>query len=87
MGKYYSKKINYQIIIFLLSFLFLSLPVFSQITHNWKWLHPKPQGNTLTQCKLWDFNTFYITGWYGTFMKTTDGGNTWLVNNEAEISI
>jgi hypothetical protein len=62
---------------------FLNLQSLSQVNSNWKWLHPKPQGNALWQCKYWDANTVYAVGSYGTFIKTTDGGNTWFVTKGA----
>lgn len=51
--------------------------VFSQMTDNWKWLNPGPQGNTLNAVDFIDNNTGYSAGAYGTILKTTDGGADW----------
>ncbi len=69
---------------FILTFLCNFSISYSQVLNsNWQWLHPKPQGNLLFWCKMWDANLWYITGQNGTFMKTTDGGVSWIINNNA----
>ncbi|MDQ3021727.1 MAG: YCF48-related protein [Bacteroidota bacterium] len=50
----------------------------SQQTDNWMWLNPKPQGNTLNAVDFINDNTGYAAGFYGTILKTTDNGNTWV---------
>ncbi len=47
---------------------------------NWEWLHQTPQGNSLRWVKMWDASNWYAVGDGGTFMKTTDGGASWMVN-------
>lgn len=60
----------------------------AQIGTNWKWLHEKPQGNTIRWVKVFDANTWYAAGYGGTFMKTTDAGNTWFLHyNAAKLSV
>jgi photosystem II stability/assembly factor-like uncharacterized protein len=46
---------------------------------DWEWLHPTPNGNTLTWVQVIDANTWLMAGYGGTFMKTTDGGSTFTV--------
>lgn len=57
--------------------------IFSQLFTDWKWVHPKPQGNTLRYVKRWDANNWYAVGSGGTFMKTTDAGATWIFHHKA----
>ena len=57
-----------------LFFLLFTVSLIGQEYQDWKWLHEKPQGNTLRYVKMWDANNWYILGYSGTFMKTTDGG-------------
>jgi len=49
--------------------------VFSQ----WTWQNPLPQGNSLTSVYFTDSMTGYCAGTFGTLLKSTDGGNTWIV--------
>jgi photosystem II stability/assembly factor-like uncharacterized protein len=53
-----------------------------QPIHNsgWEWLHPTPQGNAQRYLKVWDANNWYILGYSGTFLKTTNAGATWFLN-------
>jgi photosystem II stability/assembly factor-like uncharacterized protein len=73
-------------VIVLLAFI---IPCFTygQVTYDagqkWQWLHPKPQGNPLYWCKMWDKNTWYMAGDKGTFMKTSDGGSSWVITYNA----
>src|SRR6185436_20682757 len=64
-----------------------SLQVSSQVTYppgqNWKWLQAKPQGSVLRWCKMWDKNTWYMAGFNSTFLKTTDGGSSWVISYNA----
>lgn len=70
------------LLIIIVAFIFSS-PAYTQTNSGCKWLHPTLQGNRLYQCKYWNSNTFYAAGELGTFMKTTDGGNTWFITNDA----
>jgi photosystem II stability/assembly factor-like uncharacterized protein len=71
-------------LLFLLVICF-SLPVLAQEYTSWKWLHQKPQGNSLRWVKAWDANNWYAVGLNGTFMKTTDGGATWYFHHRAGV--
>lgn len=50
---------------------------YSQQPDNWKWLNPKPQGNSLFAIDFADNYTGYSVGAYGTVLKTTNTGNEW----------
>ena len=69
---------------FLILFLStLSILINAQTDPNLKWLHPSPQGWDLRWVKMWDANNWYLCGDYGSFLKTTDAGQTWITNNNA----
>ena len=55
----------------------------AQENQDWKWSHQLPQGNVLKWIKMWDVNNWYAVGDAGTFMKTTDAGNNWIVHHNA----
>jgi photosystem II stability/assembly factor-like uncharacterized protein len=86
LKEYINKSRRLYVIVVLLSFI---VPVFTsaQATYgpnqNWKWLHPTPQGNIIRWVKMWDKNTWYMAGMNGTFMKTTDGGASWIISYNA----
>ncbi len=63
--------------------IIISSMQFAQSDPNINWLHPSPQGQQLNWIKMWDANNWYLAGQYGMFMKTTDAGQTWTVNNKA----
>ena len=52
-----------------------------QDVNGWYWLNGKPTGNSLYWVQVMDAATMYAVGERGTFMKTTDGGDTWSVNS------
>ena len=54
---------------------------FAQVNNQFKWVHPKPQGNYLRWVKRFDANNWYAVGYGGTFMKTNNVGSTWTVVN------
>ncbi|MDP2301351.1 MAG: YCF48-related protein [Ignavibacteria bacterium] len=65
---------------FLQLFLYIftiSITTFSQSGNDWRWLNPTPQGNRLNYVQILNPFTWYAVGYAGTFMKTTDAGNTW----------
>jgi photosystem II stability/assembly factor-like uncharacterized protein len=62
---------------------FISFYSFAQEYTAWKWLHEKPQGNTLRWVKMFDANNWYAVGLDGTFMKTSDGGASWYLHHKA----
>jgi photosystem II stability/assembly factor-like uncharacterized protein len=45
---------------------------------EWKWINPLPSGNYLNCVKFADDNIGFAVGNYGTIIKTTDGGLTWV---------
>ncbi len=49
----------------------------SQNSAEWKWIHPKPQGQYLNWFKMLDSLNWLAAGSYGSFLKTTDAGATW----------
>lgn len=53
-----------------------------QDVNGWYWLNGQPTGNTLKAVKILDAANMYAVGSRGTFMKSNDGGDTWLVNNQ-----
>jgi photosystem II stability/assembly factor-like uncharacterized protein len=56
--------------------------IFSQSNQDWKWLHPKPQGNAINWFKAWDSNSWYALSGSRTFMKTTNAGASWTIKND-----
>lgn len=44
---------------------------------SWGWLSPLPQGNSLNAIKFINPDTGWVCGYYGTILKTTNGGLTW----------
>ena len=69
-----------RLILFLFAFTIL---VNAQSDPTLKWLHPTPTGNHLKWVKMINENVWYIGGEYGTFLKTTDGGQNFTVNSKA----
>jgi hypothetical protein len=61
--------------------LFTSALSYSQLPDNWMWLNPKPQGNNLIALDFVNDNTGFAAGFFGTLLKTTDGGVNWAVLN------
>lgn len=53
-----------------------------QDVSGWYWLVGRPTGNTLYWTQIVDPANIYAVGNFGTFMKSTDGGDTWLVNSQ-----
>ncbi len=45
---------------------------------DWSWQNPLPQGNHLRNISFTDANTGTAVGHYGTIIRTTDGGKTWV---------
>jgi photosystem II stability/assembly factor-like uncharacterized protein len=63
---------------FLYSFILSLILITNAIAQEgWFWQNPLPQGNNLTDVCFVDENTGYVLGYNLTFMKTTDGGDTW----------
>ncbi|MFZ4589990.1 MAG: YCF48-related protein [Ignavibacteria bacterium] len=51
--------------------------ILAQNDPNWKWIHPKPQGQFINWFKMINANVWLAAGDYGSFLKTTDAGVTW----------
>jgi len=45
---------------------------------QWTWQNPLPQGNTLTDIKVFKDGSALAIGYSGTVLKTSDNGNTWV---------
>ena len=45
---------------------------------GWIWQNPLPQGNTLRCVSFTDVNTGTAVGDFGTILRTTNGGATWV---------
>lgn len=72
------KKHFLQSFLILILFAFLS-SAYAQIDLNWKWMHPKPQGNTLRYVKVFSPTSMVAVGYAGTFISTSNGGTSWNV--------
>jgi photosystem II stability/assembly factor-like uncharacterized protein len=48
---------------------------------GWKWLNPVPQGNKLNCVRFVDLNTGFGVGDYGAIIKTSDGGESWFLQD------
>lgn len=85
-------KINFNIImksklsisiIFLFFFIFAGSSYSQQNINGWYWMNGQPQSEHLNWVKYINPTTIYATGSYGNFMKSTDGGNSWLLNSQS----
>jgi photosystem II stability/assembly factor-like uncharacterized protein len=62
--------------------LFLFFTVLqAQTDRSFEWLNPMPTGIDIRDAKVFSADTFYAVGDAGTFLKTTNGGATWLVHS------
>lgn len=70
-----------------LTILFVIVAIFhtatAQVNIPWKWVYPKPQGLTIRWIKAFDSNNWYAAGYSGTFMKTSNAGQNWIINTQA----
>jgi len=46
---------------------------------RWVWQNPLPQGNDLRNASFIDANTGTVVGFFGTIVRTTDGGESWVI--------
>src|SRR5215510_8150550 len=51
----------------------------SSSSRQWVWQNPLPQGNTLQDFSFIDANNGFAVGAAGTILRTTDGGNNWII--------
>ncbi|MBK8554166.1 MAG: hypothetical protein IPL53_25215 [Ignavibacteria bacterium] len=69
-------------LIFLVCFLFQN-SYSQQNLNGWFWSKGQPQTNELKWVKVIDPTHIYAVGSRGTFMKSSDGGDTWIINSQA----
>ncbi len=55
----------------------LSTFTYSQMSDDWEWMNPKPQGNSIYAVDFVNDNTGFAAGDFGTMIKTNDNGTTW----------
>ena len=72
------------------SLLFLSCLLFQnsysqQNTNGWFWVNGQPQTNDINWVSILDATHYYAVGENGTFMKSSDGGDSWLINTQAGV--
>ena len=77
--------LKFYTLLFLLCILFQN-SYSQQNTNGWFWANSQPQSNHLNWVKIINATTIYAVGENGTFMKSTDGGDTWLINSQAGVS-
>jgi photosystem II stability/assembly factor-like uncharacterized protein len=69
---------------FAICFIFVFTVIVSetngQTSPEWKWLHPKPQGQYLRWVQAVDANIWVAAGDYGNFLKTTNAGANWVTS-------
>jgi photosystem II stability/assembly factor-like uncharacterized protein len=54
--------------------------LYAQTTPEWRWIHPKPQGEYLRWVQAIDANNWVAGGDYGQFLKSTNAGTTWVTS-------
>ena len=64
-----------------LSLFLLSLSINAQ--QGWFWQNPLPTGNDLFSVHFIDSQIGWAVGWYGTIIKTTNGGENWFAQNSS----
>ena len=79
-------KLNIKIstLIFLTCFLFQNAHS-QQNMNGWFWTNSQPQGQTLNWAKIVDATHYYAVGEQGVFMKSNDGGDSWIINSDAGV--
>jgi photosystem II stability/assembly factor-like uncharacterized protein len=66
----------------ILIFLVISIFVSSKIFSHYGWITQQTNtGNHIISVFFPTTNVGYATGWYGTILKTTNGGNNWISQN------
>ncbi|MCI0449563.1 MAG: hypothetical protein L0Y79_07235 [Chlorobi bacterium] len=62
---------------FLLIFSLLIFNLYSQTSPDWRWIHPRPQGQNINYFKMLDANNWFAFADYGMMLKTSNAGTTW----------
>lgn len=75
-------KLKISTLIFLICFHFQN-SYSQQNINGWYWMNGQPQSMQLNWLKILNSTTFYAVGNNGNFMKSTDGGDYWLINSQA----
>jgi len=57
-----------------------------QNVNGWYWINSQPQSNNINWIKILDATHIYAVGNSGTFMKSSDGGDSWIINTQAGIT-
>ena len=79
------KNLKISTLIFLIICLFQN-SYSQQTTNGWCWINGQPQGQSLNWCKIIDAEHYYAVGEQGVFMKSSDGGDSWLINPNAGVA-
>jgi len=69
-------------LLFLLSFT-IQNSYSQQNLNGWFWANSQPQANSLEWVQIIDATHIYAVGAAGTFMKSSDAGETWIINSQA----
>ncbi|HMQ70630.1 MAG TPA: hypothetical protein PKA90_16735, partial [Ignavibacteria bacterium] len=72
------------ILLFLLFFVFQN-SYSQQNINGWFWVNGQPQSNDLNWIQILDASHYFAAGDNGTFMKSSDGGDTWIINSQAGV--
>ncbi len=70
-------KFRFQLLISFVIMLFFV----REITAQWIWQNPLPQGNTLNDVKVFNDGSAIAVGYNGIVLKTKDNGNTWITDS------
>ncbi len=57
-----------------------------QNVNGWYWINSQPQSNNINWIRILDATHIYAVGNSGTFMKSSDGGDSWIINTQAGIT-
>lgn len=68
------------IFIFMMSVLFQN-SYSQQDVNGWFWINGQPVGHTINKIQIIDAANMYAVAGRGIFMKSSDGGDTWIINN------
>lgn len=66
-------------ILYVIIISFFAVYANAQVNNDWKWSHPKPQGNDIRFIKMVTASNWVAVGYTGTLMRTTNAGANWLV--------